>query len=113
MLNKINKFKIYQHILTCSGVLWYCRSLCFLMGSPVVLWLPSLASEHTLSPLCGFDCNKWQMQSVCPNITFTGLVFTKGLRLKSSLKVKTFVSAKFCIKTVFTKGDLAKSKIIK
>ena len=32
---------------------------------------------------------------------------------KSSLKVKTFVSAKFCLKTIFTKGDLAKSKIIK
>ena len=29
------------------------------------------------------------------------------------LKVKTFVSAKFCLKTVFTKGDLPKSKIIK
>ena len=43
----------------------------------------------------------------------TGLVFTKGLRLKSSLKVKTFVSTKFCLKTVFTKGDLAKSKMIK
>ena len=42
-----------------------------------------------------------------------GPVFTKGLRLKSSLKVKTFVSAKFCLKTVFTKGDLAKSKLIK
>ena len=36
-----------------------------------------------------------------------------GLRLKSSLKVKTFVSAKFCLKTIFTKGDLAKTKIIK
>ena len=51
----------------------------------------------------------------------SGLVFTKGLRLsqvlglglKSSVKVKTFVLAKFCLKTVFTKGDLAKSKIIK
>ena len=36
-----------------------------------------------------------------------------SLRLKSSLNVKTFVSAKFCLKTVFKKGDLAKSKIIK
>ena len=34
-------------------------------------------------------------------------------RLKSSHKVKTFVSAKFCLKTIFTKGDLAKSKIVK
>ena len=42
-----------------------------------------------------------------------GPVFTKGLRFKSSLKVKTFVSAKFSFKTIFTKGDLAKSKIIK
>ena len=30
------------------------------------------------------------------------------LRLKCRLKVKTFVSAKFCLKTVFTKGDFAK-----
>ena len=50
----------------------------------------------------------------------SGLVFTKGLRLshaslrlKSSLKVKTFVSAKFCLKIVFTKGDLDKPNIIK
>ena len=49
-----------------------------------------------------------------------GPVFMKGLRLREdlglnpcSLKVKTFVSDKFCLKTVFTKGDLAKSKIIK
>ena len=42
-----------------------------------------------------------------------GPVFMKGLRLKSSLKVKTFVSAKFCLKAAFTKGNLAKSKIIK
>ena len=34
-------------------------------------------------------------------------------KLKSSIKVKTVVSAKFCFKIVFTKGDLAKSKIMK
>ena len=47
-----------------------------------------------------------------------GPVFTKGLRLSQVLglnpvKVKTFVSAKFCLKSVFTKGDLVKSKFIK
>ena len=42
-----------------------------------------------------------------------GLVFTKGLRLKCGLKVETFVSAKFCLKIIFRKGDLAKFKIIK
>ena len=46
----------------------------------------------------------------------SGLVFTKGLRLSQVLGLnpvlKTFVSAKFCLKTVFTKDDLAKSKII-
>ena len=36
-----------------------------------------------------------------------GPVFTKGLRLKCGLKVETFVSAKFCLKTIFTKGDLS------
>ena len=40
-------------------------------------------------------------------------ILKPGLRVKSSLKVKTFVSAKFCLKNVFTKDDLAKSKIIK
>ena len=45
---------------------------------------------------------------------------TKGLRLSQVLglnpvlKLRLFVvKAKFCLKTVFTKGDLAKSKIIK
>ena len=32
-----------------------------------------------------------------------------GLRLSSGLNFKTFVSAKFCLKSVFTKGDLAET----
>ena len=42
----------------------------------------------------------------------TGPVFTKSLRLSQILGLN-FVSAKFCLKSVFPKGDLAKSKIIK
>ena len=42
-----------------------------------------------------------------------GLRFSQVLGLNGGLKVETFVSAKFCLKTVFTKGDLAKSKINK
>ena len=41
-----------------------------------------------------------------------GLRVSQVLGLNPVLKVKTFVSAKFGLKAVFTKGDLAKSKII-
>ena len=34
------------------------------------------------------------------------------LRLKSSLKVQTFVSGKFCLKMVFTTGDLAETFVL-
>ena len=34
-----------------------------------------------------------------------------GLRLKCGLKVETFVSAKFCLKSIFTKGDLASPRL--
>ena len=48
-----------------------------------------------------------------------GLVFMKGLRLSQVLglnpvlKLRLLSQLNFCLKTVFTKGDLAKSKIIK
>ena len=46
-----------------------------------------------------------------------GPVFTKGLRLSQVLGfnpvLKLRLLSQFCLKTVFTKVDLAKSKIIK
>ena len=39
--------------------------------------------------------------------------YTKpGLRLKCGLKVETIVSAKFCLKSVFTKDDLAETFVL-
>ena len=32
-------------------------------------WLASLASNHRLSPLCGFNSHKWRMLKTCPNMT--------------------------------------------
>ena len=40
----------------------------------------------------------------------SGPVFTKGL--KCGLKVETFVSAKFCLKSIFTKGDLTEIYVL-
>ena len=40
----------------------------------------------------------------------TGAVFTNvGLRHKNWHNFKTFVSRKFCLKLIFTKGDLRKT----
>ena len=60
-----------------------------------------------------------QGQTTIAKLKSAGPVFTKGLRLSQVLglnpvlNLRLFVSAKFCLNTVFTKGELAKSKIIK